>query len=183
MNNRIALFLLTLCAAVALLPAAAFAANDGSTPLGENAVYVSAGGDDANNGSKEAPLKTIGEAYDKVADGGTIYLLSDIKIEGRLVLGQNKTVTIAGQDAGPAPVITYAKDGSTTTGLYVFEVGVETGTPVETSLTLRNVTVDAEAQDIRCIRVCSEGTLVLDEDTTVCNGCAVHRDGNTGCSD
>ena len=51
MNNRIALFLLTLCAAVALLPAAAFAANDGSTPLGENAVYVSAGGDDANNGS------------------------------------------------------------------------------------------------------------------------------------
>lgn len=81
MNNRIALFLLTLCAAVALLPAAAFAANDGSTPLGENAVYVSAGGDDANNGSKEAPLKTIGEAYDKVADGGTIYLLSDIKIE------------------------------------------------------------------------------------------------------
>lgn len=103
MNNRIALFLLTLCAAVALLPAAAFAANDGSTPLGgENAVYVSAGGDDANNGSKETPLKTIGEAYDKVADGGTIYLLSDIKIEGRLVLAQNKTVTIAGQDAGPA---------------------------------------------------------------------------------
>ena len=146
-------------------------------------MYVSAGGDDANNGSKEAPLKTIGEAYDKVADGGTIYLLSDIKIEGRLVLGQNKTVTIAGQDAGPAPVITYAKDGSTTTGLYVFEVGVETGTPVETSLTLRNVTVDAEAQDIRCIRVCSEGTLVLDEGTTVCNGRAVHRDGNTGCSD
>lgn len=184
MNNRIALFLLTLCAAVALLPAAAFAANDGSTPLGgENAVYVSAGGDDANNGSKEAPLKTIGEAYDKVADGGTIYLLSDIKIEGRLVLAQNKTVTIAGQDAGPAPVITYAKDGSTTTDLYVFEVGVETGAPVETSLTLRNVTVDAEAQDIRCIRVCSEGTLVLDEGTTVCNGRAVHRDGNTGCSD
>jgi len=150
---------------------------------GENAVYVSAGGDDANNGSKEAPLKTIGEAYDKVADGGTIYLLSDIKIEGRLVLAQNKTVTIAGQDAGPAPVITYAKDGSTTTDLYVFEVGVETGAPVETSLTLRNVTVDAEAQDIRCIRVCSEGTLVLDEGTTVCNGRAVHRDGNTGCSD
>lgn len=146
-------------------------------------MYVSAGGDDANNGSKEAPFKTIGEAYDKVADGGTIYLLSDIKIEGRLVLAQNKTVTIAGQDAGPAPVITYAKDGSTTTDLYVFEVGVETGAPVETSLTLRNVTVDAEAQDIRCIRVCSEGTLVLDEGTTVCNGRAVHRDGNTGCSD
>ncbi len=40
---------------------------------------------------------------------------------------KNKTVTIAGQDAGPAPVITYAKDGSTATGLYVFEVGVEHG--------------------------------------------------------
>lgn len=182
MNKRIIRLLLMVCMAVALMPISAFAAGAaGASPAG--AVYVSASGDDANDGSKDAPFKTIGKAYDEVTDGGTIYLLSNIKTKGRLVLAQNKAVTIAGQDGEAAPVITYSKADGAGTDLYIFEVGVETGTPIEGSLTLKNVTVDAETQDIRNIRVCSKGTLVLDAGSTVCNGRAIYEDNNTGCSD
>lgn len=182
MNRRVLRLLLMACMAVALMPISAFATNaTGASSSG--AVYVSAAGDDANDGSKEAPYKTIGKAYDEVANGGTIYLLSNIKTKGRLILAQNKAVTIAGQDGETTPVLTYTRDDGTGTDLYIFEVGVETGAPVEASLTLKNVTVDAEAQDIRGIRVCPKATLVLDAGATVCNGRAIYEDYNTGCSD
>ena len=69
----------------------------------------------------------------------------------------------------------------------MIEVGVEYGSATTTKLTLENVTVDAEEQDIRCIRVCPESQLTLENGATVCNGRAVHRrddhSGNTGTND
>ena len=72
------------------------------------------------------------------------------------------------------------KDSST--DLYMIEVGVEDGTATPTKLMLENVTIDAEAQDIRCIRVCPESQLTLENGATVCNGRAVHRNGSNGLS-
>ena len=173
-------WLLALILLMTMLPTAALAAEAPGTS-GGTVIYVSESGDDSAAGDESAPLKTIGAAFAKAADGGTICLLSDIKLVGKLVLTGDKSVTLAGKADGTAKKITYQKD--TSTDLYMIEVGVEYGTATATKLTLQNVTVDAEAQDIRCIRVCPESQLTLENGATVCNGRAVYSDGSTGPSD
>ena len=177
--------LLALSMIISLLPTTAIA-DDGllmsAGASGGTTYYVSETGDDTAAGTEEAaPLKTITKAYSKAADGDTICLLSDIKIVGKLVLIGDKEVTLAGKAGEAAKKITYQNDSST--DLYMIEVGVEYGAATTTKLTLENVTIDAEEQDIRCIRVCPESQLTLENGATVCNGRAVHRDGSTGPSD
>ena len=173
-------WLLALILLMTMLPTAALAAEAPGTSSG-TVIYVSDTGDDSANGDDSAPLKTIGAAFTKAADGDTICLLSDIKLVGKLVLIGDKSVTLAGKAGETAKKITYQKD--TSTDLYMIEVGVEYGTATPTKLTLENVTIDAEAQDIRCIRVCPESQLTLENGATVCNGRAVSSDGSTGPSD
>lgn len=172
-------WLLALILLMTMLPTAALAAAAPGTSSG-TVIYVSESGDDSAAGDENAPLKTIGAAFTKAADGDTICLLSDIKLVGKLVLTGDKSVTLAGKADGTAKKITYQKDSST--DLYMIEVGVEDGTATPTKLMLENVTIDAEAQDIRCIRVCPESQLTLENGATVCNGRAVHRNGSNGLS-
>lgn len=122
MKRRISVFLLALCMALMLVPAAALAEGDATAASPNGAVYVSASGNDANDGTEAAPYKTIAKAYAEVEDGGTIRLLSDIKTEGKLVLAQGKSVTIEGEAGDGAPVITCAPASS---DLYALEVGSE----------------------------------------------------------
>ena len=176
-------WLLALILLMTMLPTAALAAAAPGTS-GGTVIYVSESGDDSAAGDESAPLKTIGAAFAKAADGDTICLLSDIKLVGKLVLTGDKSVTLAGKADGTAKKITYQKDSST--DLYMIEVGVEYGTATPTKLTLENVTIDAKAQDIRCIRVCPKSQLTLENGATVCNGRAVHWNGlsgNTGTND
>ena len=185
MRTKVMSWLLALCLMVGLLPATALAAA-GSGASGGTVIYVSEIGDDSAVGDESAPLKTIGAAFAKAADGDTICLLSDIVLPSETVLSGDKSITLAGKadETKTAKKITYTKDTSTTsTDLYMIEVGVEYGTATATKLTLENVTVDAEAQDIRCIRVCPESQLTLENGATVCNGRAVHRDGATRTND
>ena len=173
-------WLLALILLMTLLPTAALAAEAPGTSSG-TVIYVSESGDDLAAGDESAPLKTISAAFTKAADGDTICLLSDIKLVGNLVLTGDKSVTLAGKAGETAKKITYTKDTSTTSpDLYMIKVGVEDGTATPTKLTLENVTIDAEAQDIRCIRVCPESQLTLENGATVCNGRAVHRSGHSG---
>lgn len=65
----------------------------------------------------------------------------------------------------------------------MIEIGAESGTSTQTNITLRNLTVDAEAQDIRCLRVCPGSQLILADGATVRNGRAISQDGTTGTSD
>ena len=176
-------WLLALILLMTMLPTAALAAAAPGTS-GGTVIYVSESGDDSAAGDESAPLKTIGAAFAKAADGDTICLLSDIKLVGKLVLTGDKSVTLAGKADETAKKITYQKDSST--DLYMIEVGVEYGTATPTKLTLENVTIDAKAQDIRCIRVCPKSQLTLENGATVCNGRAVHWNGlsgNTGTND
>lgn len=176
-------WLLALILLITMLPTAALAAAAPGTSSG-TVIYVSESGDDSAAGDENAPLKTIGAAFTKAADGDTICLLSDIESVGKLVLTGDKSVTLAGKAGGTAKKITYTKDTSTTSpDLYMIEVGVEYGTATKTKLTLENVTVDAEEQDIRCIRVCPKSQLTLENGATVCNGRAVHEDWSTGTND
>ena len=184
MRTKVMSWLLALCLMVGLLPATTLAAAAPGTSSG-TVIYVSESGDDSAAGDENAPLKTIGAAFTKAADGDTICLLSDIQLAGKLVLTGDKSVTLVGKADETAKKITYQKD--TSTDLYMIEVGVEYGSATTTKLTLENVTVDAEEQDIRCIRVCPESQLTLENGATVCNGRAVHRrddhSGNTGTND
>ena len=166
------------------VPTAALAAAAPGTSSGTSSgtvIYVSESGDDSAAGDESAPLKTIGAAFTKAADGDTICLLSDIQLVGKLVLTGDKSVTLAGKADETAKKITYQKGSST--DLYMIEVGVEDGAATKTKLTLENVMIDAETQDIRCIRVCPESTLTLNDKATVCNGRAVHEDYATGTND
>ena len=176
-KTKLLSWLLTLSLVMTMLPTAALAAAAPGTSSG-TVIYVSETGDDSAVGDENAPLKTIGAAFTKAADGDTICLLSDIKLVGNLVLTGDKSVTLAGKADETAKKITYQKD--TSTDLYMIEVGVENGTATATNLTLENMTIDAEAQDIRCIRVCPESQLTLENGATVCNGRAVHRSGHSG---
>ena len=191
MKTKLLSWLLTVSLLMTMLPTAALAAAAPGTSSGTSSgtvIYVSESGDDSAAGDESAPLKTIGAAFTKVADGGTIYLLSDIVLPSETVLSGGKSITLAGKAGETAKKITYTKDTSTTsTDLYMIEVGVEYGTATATNLTLENVTIDAEAQDIRCIRVCPKSQLTLENGATVCNGRAVHwkddHSGNTGTND
>ncbi|RGY78683.1 hypothetical protein [Dorea sp. AM58-8] len=180
MKRKMMSWLLALILLMTMLPTATLAAAAPGTSSG-TVIYVSESGDDSAAGDENAPLKTIGAAFTKAADGDTICLLSDIQLVGKLVLTGDKSVTLAGKADETAKKITYQKD--TSTDLYMIEVGVEYGSATTTKLTLENVTVDAEEQDIRCIRVCPESQLILENGATVCNGRAVHRDGPTGTND
>ena len=177
MRTKVMSWLLALCLMVGLLPATTLAAAAPGTSSG-TVIYVSETGDDSAVGDENAPLKTIGAAFTKAADGDTICLLSDIKLVGNLVLTGDKSVTLAGKAGETAKKITCQKASSSDN--YMIEVGVENGTATATNLTLENMTIDAEAQDIRCIRVCPESQLTLENGATVCNGRAVHRSGHSG---
>ena len=190
-KTKLLSWLLTVSLLMTMLPTAALAAAAPGTSSGTSSgtvIYVSGSGDDSAAGDESAPLKTIGAAFTKATDGDTIYLLSDIVLPSETVLSGDKSITLAGKAGETAKKITYTKDTSTTsTDLYMIKVGVENGTATATNLTLENVTIDAEAQDIRCIRVCPESQLTLKNGATVCNGRAVHRrddhSGNTGTND
>ena len=180
MKKRIIASILTVIMLMTMLPTAALAAAAPGTSSG-TVIYVSETGNDSAAGDENAPLKTIGEAFTKAVDGDTICLLSDIKLVGKLVLTGDKSVTLAGKADETAKKITYQKGSST--DLYMIEVGVENGTATATNLTLENVTIDAEAQDIRCLRVCPGSQLILADGATVRNGRAINQDGTTGTSD
>ena len=175
-------WLLALVLLMTMLPTAALAAEAPGTNSG-TVIYVSESGDDSAAGDETAPLKTIGAAFAKAADGGTIYLLSDIVLPSETVLSGDKSITLAGNAGEAAPTIKYSWDGVTTNNLYMIEIGAESGTSTQTNITLRNLTVDAEAQDIRCLRVCPGSQLILADGATVRNGRAISQDGTTGTSD
>lgn len=183
MKTKLLSWLLTVSLLMTMLPTAALAAAAPGTSSGTSSgtvIYVSGSGDDSAAGDESAPLKTIGAAFTKVADGGTIYLLSDIVLPSKTVLSGDKSITLAGNAGEAAPTIKYSWDGGTPNNLYMIEIGAESGTSTQTNITLRNLTVDAEAQDIRCVRVCPGSQLILADGATVRNGRAINRDETTG---
>ena len=146
MKTKLLSWLLTVSLLMTMLPTAAMAAAAPGTSSGTSSgtvIYVSGSGDDSAAGDESAPLKTIGAAFTKVADGGTIYLLSDIVLPSETVLSGDKSITLAGNAGEAAPTIKYSWDGVTTNNLYMIEIGAESGTSTQTNITLRNLTVDA----------------------------------------
>ena len=96
MKRKMMSWLLALVLLMTMLPTAALAAEAPGTSSG-TVIYVSSeNGDDSAAGDENTPLKTIGEAFTRAADGGTIYLLSDIVLPSETVLSGDKSITLAG---------------------------------------------------------------------------------------
>ena len=151
-----------------------------------DAIYLDASGDDTNNGtSAETAVQTLEKAYEIAEDGDTIYLLSDIVLHQPTVLTGDKSVTIESASDDETHTITYASATSPKPEQenYMIKIGNEAGTPVQTQVVLANLMIDAESQDMRCLRVCSGASLTLDDGATVTNGRAISDDGTTGTND
>jgi len=151
-----------------------------------DAIYLDASGDDTNNGtSAETAVQTLEKAYEIAEDGNTIYLLSDIVLHQPTVLTGDKSVTIESASDDETHTITYASATSPKPidEDYMIKIGNEAGTPVQTQVVLANLVIDAETQDMRCLRVCSGASLTLDDGATVTNGRAISHDGTTGSND
>jgi len=63
-----------------------------------NDVYVNKSGDNSNSGDKDHPMSTINAALDRLIDGGTIHLLTDLDINEPIYI--NKSVTINNSKPG-----------------------------------------------------------------------------------
>lgn len=153
-----------------------------------DAIYLDASGDNTNNGtSAETAVQTLEKAYEIAEDGDTIYLLSDIVLHQPTVLTGDKSVTIESASDDETHTITYASATSPkpTNEDYMIKIGNEKGTQVHQTqqVVLANLVIDAEPQDMRCLRVCSGASLTLEDGATVTNGRAISHDGNTGCND
>ncbi|MBN8611663.1 MAG: hypothetical protein J0L92_13805 [Deltaproteobacteria bacterium] len=72
----------------------AHVAPDASEPIDPDAIYVSPDGDDANDGSREAPFFTVERAWQDVSAGQTIYLRGGLYEypDDQLLFGRSGTV-------------------------------------------------------------------------------------------
>ncbi|WP_419169385.1 doubled motif LPXTG anchor domain-containing protein [Negativibacillus massiliensis] len=112
------------------------------------AVYVSNTGSDEDNqgnGSKETPYASLAKAVDKVENGGTIYVMSDLTSTAcaRIV---DKNITITSGDGGPYTIIRGDKfdqiqdNARSTYNPAMIEVTTPSGQGA--SLTLTNIILD-----------------------------------------
>ena len=95
----------SLLAVLLTAPAQASAAATGATSGARGTVsvlYVSPTGDDGATGTKTDPLQTPQVAVDRVADGGTVYLLPGTYHQQRIVVRRRHGLTIAATQARAA---------------------------------------------------------------------------------
>lgn len=146
--------LLVVCLLGGLLPSA-YAASD--------TVYVAASGDDTAAGDELNPFATLGAAYAAVNDGGIIVVLEDVALSAKLVLNQNKAVTIDGQ----GNTVTYTSAATIAPDKYGL-LTVEAG-----AVTLENITVQmptTPGANGRVLYIGTDGTVSLGAGATLANG-------------
>ena len=74
--------------------------DDQATPANTKEIYVSSGGDDANNGSQETPYATLTKAVAVASDGATIYVMSDLTMS-ECARYFDKSLTITSSEGAP----------------------------------------------------------------------------------
>ncbi len=125
----------------AVVPTVALAQNP--TPI-----YVSEGGSDSNQGTKESPYATLTKAVEQAEDGATIYVMSDLEVNSlaRIV---DKDVTITSE--GGSWTITRGANmasASDNTRSWYNPAMIEVTTPNSkgASVTLTNITLDDQGR-------------------------------------
>ena len=169
-------------------------ADEPATVADTNAIYVSSSGNDSTgDGSQDKPYATISKAYTAVADGGTIYLLSDVNVSAMITFGTAKTVTITSADSsGIKTIYSKVKFGYETRWLFNVSNG---------HVVFKNITIDGAGQindgkyyapgAIAASKAngANSATVTIDYGTTIQNfkktsgnsgGAAVVKSGNAG---
>ena len=77
-----------------------FVARMMAAPRASSSVYVSADGEDTNDGSMEKPYATLAKAVEKAPDGATIYVMSNLTMQV-CARYYGKDLTITSGDGGP----------------------------------------------------------------------------------
>ena len=139
---------------------------DEPTTADASAVYVSSSGDDTNgDGSQTAPYATIANAYSNVANGGTIYLLTDVDVSSQIAINIKKTVTITSANAIKT---IYSKYATNTEGNALIVVSNSA------EVIFTNITLDGSGQKYTdgkyyspCCVYVNAGTATLETGTTI----------------
>ena len=120
-------------------------------------VYVSSSGNDSTgNGSSSKPYATIQTAYEKVANGGNILLLSDITLNSTNYFNASKNLTLK-SNAGNI----YAIYRNTSDVLLYFASG---------SFTLENITIDGKnLPSTEAMIIVNDSILNLNQNTVISN--------------
>ena len=165
------------------------AAVEDTTTVDTSAIYVSSEGNDSTgNGSQNNPYATLKNAYAKVADNGTIYLLSDLTEKDAITFGTAKTVTITSAVSSDVKTI-YSKVSFGYETRWFFNVN-------SGHVVFKNITIDGEYQKntngnyyAPGAVVASSATVTIDSGTTIQNfkknagnsgGAAVVKSANSG---
>ncbi len=148
---------------------------DNITLTTANKVYVSTTGNAAYPGTANYPVPSLAQAWNKVADGGTIYVMDDLtKINNAsgpsAVLNGNKSVTIKGIDyditqtnpnVPTARTLSYYTSGGGTQGIVKVTGGG--------SITFENITFNGNS-NATCLWVGDENsTVILGTGTSMIN--------------
>ena len=167
-RKKILALLLALSMLLPLLPVTTFAAD-------VTDIYVnSETGADTAAGTSTAPVKTLAKAYEKVSDGGTIYITSDITLDNESIfnINRDKAITIASVDS--SKIYTIGDNGSATTinNNAIILLNITAG-----KVTLKNVTIDgtnslgSSGTGVNEFLVMVQNAeLILDSGATVQNG-------------
>ena len=117
-------------------------------PVAENAVYVSAAGDDADGtGTADAPYATLAKAAEAAPDGATIYVMSDVEMN-QMAWVWEKELTITSYGVDPV-TLSRGENFHTNTdparqryNPAMIEVGGETEQGTVSSLILTHIILD-----------------------------------------
>ena len=121
--------------------------------------YVSSAGSDLDgDGTMSHPFYSIKKAYDSAKNGATIHLMSDIGITEKLILTDNKKITLTSYNG------TYSLIRNSS---FVNEsmVDFENGT-----LTLKNIVLDGNSVQSTGSLIYTNGILNIDDNVTLKNG-------------
>ena len=117
-------------------------------PVAENAVYVSAAGDDADGtGTADAPYATLAKAAEAAPDGATIYVMSDVEMN-QMAWVWEKELTITSYGVDPVTLSrgenfhTNADPARQHYNPAMIEVGGETEQGTVSSLILTHIILD-----------------------------------------
>ena len=141
---------------------------DEPTTADASAVYVSSSGDDSTgDGSETSPYATISKAYSNVADGGTIYLLTDVDVSSQIAINIKKTVTITSADVSAIKTI-YSKYATNAEGNALIVVSNYA------EVIFTNITLDGSGQKYTdgkyyspCCVYVNSGVATLETGTTI----------------
>ena len=145
MKRQLLAIVLVFCMLLGISSVSANAANAEPQTAASQGIYVRSTGDDANDGTKEAPFATLKKAVEAAQDDATIYVMDSLTMT-ECARFYNKNLTITSADPSSSVTITRGDDFKTlsdTARSWYHPAMIEVqGTEGTCGLTLTNIVLD-----------------------------------------